>query len=80
VSGKLLLIHGSVTELATGELLGAVERVKELKTLLRESLNITGDGAWHRKVYEALGEQPPPLRKLKGPVPRYQRTEAATDD
>jgi hypothetical protein len=48
------------------------EENARLKELLRESLNKTGDGAWHRKVYEALGEPMPPLRKLKGKIPRYQ--------
>lgn len=49
------------------------ERVKRLEGLLRESLKVSGDGAWHRKVYGALGELKPPTRKLKGKVPRYQR-------
>lgn len=48
------------------------ERVKLYESLLRESLKVSGDGRWHRKVYEALGEPKPPVRQLKGKVPRYQ--------
>lgn len=44
-----------------------------MRGLLRESLKVTGDGAWHRRVYAALGEEPPPVRKLKGKPPKYQR-------
>ena len=48
------------------------QRIVLLESLLRESLNKTGDRAWHEKVHAALGEPMPPLRILKGKVPRYQ--------
>jgi hypothetical protein len=70
---RLFLINGDVTEVKSEEFFRSQERVAELEGLLRESLKCTGDGAWHRRVYKALGEEPPPLRKLTGKVPRYQR-------
>lgn len=73
MSKKLLLIHGSVTEVTTNGLLASHERVQVLEALLRESLKVTGDGAWHKRVYEALGEPLPPIRKLKGKIPRHQQ-------
>jgi hypothetical protein len=70
---KLLLIEGVVTEVKSGDLTANHERITQLEALLRESLNKTGDRAWHEKVYGALGESMPPVRKLKGKIPRYQQ-------
>ena len=69
---RMFLIEGVITEVKSDEFEQNRQRVIELEALLRESLNKTGDGAWHRKVRAALGEPPPPLRKLKGKIPRYQ--------
>ncbi len=50
-----------------------ISRILELETLLRESLTKIGDGAWHKKVRETLGEPYPfSVRKLTGKIPRYQ--------
>lgn len=74
---KLLLIEGSITEIKDGDgFMLMRERVMALESLLRDSLIVCGDGAWHKRVYEALGEDAPPLRKLKGKVPRYQKDAA----
>jgi hypothetical protein len=69
----LLLIEGVITEVRSEEFTANKQRIMLLEALLRESLTKTGDGAWHKKVYEVLGEPPPPLRILKGKIPRYQR-------
>lgn len=70
---KLLLIEGAVTEVKSEEFTANRERITQLEILLRESLNKTGDRAWHEKVHSALGEPMPPIRKLTGKIPRYQR-------
>ena len=70
---RLLLIEGVITEVKSEDFAKNRARVIELETLLRESLTKTGDRAWHEKVHAALGEPLPPLRILKGKVPRYQR-------
>lgn len=49
------------------------ERIQMLENLLRQSLDRINDRAWAEKVYEALGEPFPPMRKLKGKIPRYQQ-------
>ena len=72
---KHLIIIGTVVECERDEYFEAWEKVTELKALLRESLNQTGDKRWHDKVWAALGEPKPPMRKLKAKVPRYQRAQ-----
>lgn len=47
-------------------------RVEDLEALLRQSLSKTGDRVWHEKVHQALREPMPPIRQLKGKIPRYQ--------
>lgn len=49
------------------------ERIEELETMLRESLNKTGDGEWHDRVHRVLGEPKPSVRILTGKIPRYQQ-------
>jgi hypothetical protein len=61
---RLLLIEGTVTEVKSEGYVEREARIAELEKLLRESLNVTGDGEWHRKVHTALGEEPPSLKKL----------------
>lgn len=70
---RILLIEGSITEIKSEQFTNNEQRIVELETLLRESLNKTGDRAWHEKVHSALGEPMPPLRILKGKLPRYQK-------
>lgn len=70
---QILLIEGSITEIKSEQFTRNEQRILELEALLRESLNKTGDRAWHEKVHAALGEPMPPLRVLKGKVPRYQK-------
>ena len=70
---RILLIEGSITEIKSEQFTKNERRIAELEALLRESLNKTGDRAWHEKVHAALGEPMPPLRILKGKVPRYQK-------
>jgi hypothetical protein len=67
---KLLLIHGTVTELARTNYDSAT-RILELETLLRESLDKTGDGAWHKKVREVLGDPFP------APISQTQREDSS---
>lgn len=70
--GRLFLAEGVFTEIDSKAFEQNRERIALLEGLLRESLNKTGDRAWHERVYEALGEPMPPLRKLTGKIPRYQ--------
>lgn len=71
--GKHLLILGTVIECERDEYFAAWERVAELEAMLKESLNKVGDKGWHDRVHAMLGTEKPPMRKLKGKVPRYQR-------
>src|SRR5262245_25412882 len=48
-------------------------RIKQLEALLRESLSKNGCRSWHERVHAALGEPMPPVRILKGKIPRYQQ-------
>lgn len=50
-------------------------QTEEWKSLLRDSLSKTGDRTWHEKVHGALREPMPPLRILKGKIPRYQQVQ-----
>ena len=69
----LLLIEGSVTEVKSEGYFEMKARIAQLETLARDSLKMTGDGAWHMRVRELLGEPKPPSRQLKGKIPRYQQ-------
>lgn len=62
------LVHGLMSQ----PFHGSAEQILEYEQLIRESLNKTGDRAWHEKIHAALNEPMPPLRILKGKVPRYQ--------
>jgi hypothetical protein len=65
----LLLVEGSVTRIKSE----GYERILLLERTLRDSLKFVSNGEWHKKVYTILGEEPPPLRGLKGKVPKYQK-------
>ena len=61
MSGKLLLIHGTITEVRGDEYFAMREQTKVLENLLRESLRWIGDRKWHERIHEALGEPMPAL-------------------
>ena len=53
---------------------GSSEQILQYEAMIRDSLNKTGDRAWHEKVHAALNEPMPPIRRLTGKIPRYQLT------
>lgn len=50
-----------------------VKRVQELKAALRLAIGYIPNKEITDQLYAALGEEPPPLRKLTGKIPRYQQ-------
>jgi hypothetical protein len=46
---------------------------ERLKASVREMVGRMADRGIVERAYEALGEPKPPMRKLKGKIPRYQQ-------